>query len=202
MILYSIIIVVGTILCALLNIFFNPVGEPWYIYAAYSVAITLALILIDGLVAAIIRKIPEKYFLKDRKIFQLSERQRKFCDFLGVKKWKEKIPELGGFTNFHKDHVKDPFDIDYVRRFILEARYGVIIHLWSVPFGFLVVLFDFKMYFGQGNIFWTIAIPLALVNAILIVAPAFVLKYNLPKLDKLLRHNTRLRDSANKKSPN
>ena len=116
----------------------------------------------------------------------------KFYKFIGVPKWKDYVPELGNFTGFHKNKVVDPFDNEYIGRFILEARYGVAIHLWSVPFSFLVMLCDYNIYLGRmTNIWLTIGLPVAVVNAILIVLPAFILKYNLPKLVHLYERNKR-----------
>lgn len=201
MLIYLIIIILGTAICALLNIFFNPMNEPWYFYAIYSVIITISLILIDALVAIIVRKMPERMFIKDKYIYRLGKREKKFYDLIGVKKWKEKIPELGGFTSFHKDRIADPFNNDYLNRFILEAHYGISIHLWSVPFGFLVIFLDYQMFLGTSNLFLTMAIPLACINAALVVAPAFILKYNLPKLVKIRDHNLRQQKMANEKSP-
>ena len=104
-------------------------------------------------------------------------------------KWKEHVPELGSFTGFHKNQFTNPFDNEYVSRFILEARYGVAIHLFSVPAAFLIILLDWKMYTGQSNIWLTICLPVAIVNAILIVLPAFILKYNLPTLVRIYNNN-------------
>jgi len=184
-----------------LNIFFNPSNQPWYYYAIYSVIFTISLIIIDAIVAITIRKMPERFFQKDKRAYRLSKGEKKFYDLIGVKKWKEKVPELGGFTSFHKDHVADPFNNDYIERFILEARYGISIHLWSVPLGFLVIFLDYQMFSGTSSLYLTMAIPLACINAILVVAPAFILKYNLPKLLKIRDHNLRLREKANEKSP-
>ncbi|MDD3069337.1 MAG: hypothetical protein PHR89_03985, partial [Bacilli bacterium] len=125
MLIYVTIIVLSTAICALLNIFFNPINEPWYYYAIYSVIFTISLIMIDALIAIIIRKMPERLFLKDKRIYRLGQKEKKFFDLIGVKKWKEKVPELGGFTSFHKDRIVDPFNNDYLNRFILEAHYGI-----------------------------------------------------------------------------
>ena len=101
----------------------------------------------------------------------------------------EQLTELGSFTGFHKNQFANPFDNEYVSRFILEARYGVAIHLFSVPAAFLIILLDWKMYTGQSNIWLTICLPVAIVNAILIVLPAFILKYNLPTLVRIYNNN-------------
>ena len=180
------------VVVATLNIFFNPLyQDKFWIYIVVTIALTIIAIAIDGLVAFIIRKMPERWFKEDKGIFKTSEREKKIYRFLRVNKWKEHVPELGNFTGFHKNKFANPFDNEYVGRFILEARYGVAIHLYSVPASFLLLLLDWKMYTGQSNIWLTIALPIAIVNAILIVLPAFILKYNLPTLVKIYNNNLR-----------
>ena len=193
MVLYLIIIAIGVISVATLNIFFNTLyHDKWWLYIIFTVALTVIVILIDALVALIIRKLPEKWFQKDHWFTRTGEKELKFYTFLGVQKWKDYIPELGSFTGFHKNKVANPFDNEYISRFILEARYGIAIHLASVPASFLIILLDWKMYLGQSNIWLTIALPIAVVNAILIVLPAFILKYNLPRLLRIYNNNIEL----------
>ena len=158
-----------------LNIAFNPMYD-WYIYIIAVVAYVIIVIIIDAIVATIIRKMPEKYFDKG---------ELKFYKLIGVKKWKEHVPELGMFTGFRKNKIANPKDSAYLSRYILEACYGIIIHFWSVPASFLIMLLDFKMYTGNSNLWLFVALPVAIVNAVLIVLPAFILKYNLPKLVRL-----------------
>ena len=185
MILYIIIILVSTVVIAVPNIILRPGGEPWYMYLIMTVAAVAASLLIDGLVAFIGRRLPKKWMDPNKKIFTTSDKEMKFYEKIGVRKWKDKVPELGGFTSFHKNKLSDPWNNEYVERYMLEACYGVIIHLFSPFFGFLIVLLDYKMYTGWSWMWLTIMIPVAIVNAILIVMPAFILKYNLPKLKML-----------------
>ncbi len=190
MLLYSIIIVVCAAIITTLNIFLNPQFQemPW-LYAILVLAFVVGAVLLDGLVALIIRKLPEKWFQEDKGIFKTSNAEMKFYRFLKVQKWKNHVPELGSFTGFHKNKVASPFDNEYIGRFILEARYGVAIHVWSVPTSFLLILCDFGLYTGTSNIWLTIALPVAAINAILIVLPAFVLKFNLPRLIAIYNNN-------------
>lgn len=198
MVLYLIIILVSMMAIATLNIFLNPLyQDKWWLYIIFAVALVVIAIAIDGLVAFLIRKMPEKWFQKDKGIFKTSEKERKFYRLIGVPKWKNYIPELGNFTGFHKNKFSNPFDNEYVSRFILEARYGVAIHVWSVPASFLIILLDWKMYLGQSNIWLTIALPVAIINAILIVLPAFILKYNLPTLVNIYNNNLRKLNKEN-----
>ena len=196
MLLYIIIIIIGTAATALLNIFFNPLyHDKWWLYILLTLGFVVVAIIIDALVALIIRKcLPEKWFKKDSWIFRTGKAEMKFYTFLKVQKWKDFIPELGSFTGFHKDRVANPFDNEYIGRFILEARYGVLIHFLSVPASFLVLLCDYNMYTGSPNLILTIGLPVSIVNAILIVLPAFILKYNLPRLTRIYRNNIELQE--------
>ncbi len=190
MILYLVIIALGMVATATLNIFLNPLyHDKWWLYIIFTVGFVVLAIIVDALVAIIIRKMPEKWFQKDKGLFHTGEKELKFYTALKVQKWKDFIPELGSFTGFHKNKVANPFDNEYIARFILEARYGVAIHFYSVPASFLIILADWKMYTGQSNLWLTIGLPVAIVNAILIVLPAFILKYNLPRLVRIYNNN-------------
>ena len=181
---YIIIILVMMGIISGLNIAFNPLYE-WYVYIIATIIGVIVVIGIDGIIASLIRHMPEKYFDYHKKVFETSKAEYKFYKLIGVKKWKEHVPELGMFTGFRKNKIANPKDPAYLSRYILEACYGIIIHFWSVPFSFLIMLLDIKMYSGNSNLWLTVLLPVAIVNAILIVLPAFILKYNLPKLVRL-----------------
>ena len=134
-----------------LNIIFNPMYE-WYIYIISTIFYVIVVIGIDGLVASLIRHMNEKYFDYHKKVFNTSKGELKFYKFIGVKKWKDHVPELGMFTNFRKNKIESPKDPTYLSRYILEACYGIIIHFVSVPTSFLIMLLDFKMYTGASNL--------------------------------------------------
>lgn len=188
--LYSIVIIFCMTLISGMNMFFNPLyqDQPW-VYILFTIGFTIMAVVIDGIVAFVIRKMPEKWFEKNRGIFKTGERELAFYEFLRVKKWKDYVPELGCFTGFHKNKLANPFDNKYIWRFIIESRYGVAIHFYSVPTSFLLLLLDWRMYSGESNIWLTIGLPVAIVNAMLIVLPAFILKYNLPRLLRIYDKN-------------
>lgn len=197
--LYLILIIGATLLIALVNILCNAFGEAWWYLLLASVLATIAVILIDGIVAIIIRRLPEKWFNYQNKRFDVSKKETHFYECIGIKKWKDLIPELGGFTDFHKNHVKEPNNPEYIERFLLEINYGYVLHLLGAPFGFLIMLLDYKMYMGQGiTIGLTIGIPVAVVNAILCLLPAFVLRYNYPRLQVM--HKFALRKAKKKEA--
>lgn len=146
---------------------------------------TVAVIAIDGIAAFIIRRFPEKWFSSESSLTNVSKKECAFYNKLGVRKWRTKVPELGMFTGFHKNKVYEPSNNEYIKRYILEANYGFVIHMASVPIGFLVILIcpiEWALSFG---------VPVALVNALLHLLPAFVLRHNIPKLKSLMRMNDR-----------
>ncbi len=177
------------IAAALLSMLFFPGSFIGY-NIAYAILMplisTVAVIAVDGIAAFIIRRLPERWFSIDSSFSSVSKKECELYTKLGVRKWREKIPELGLFTGFHKNHVAEPGSNEYIKRYILEANYGAVIHFVSIPLGFLIIFLcplGHAFYFG---------IPVALVNAVLNLLPAMILRYNIPKLISLYRRNERL----------
>ena len=83
----------------------------------------------------------------------------------------------------------DPFNNDYIKRYILEAGYGVVIHYMSVPFSLLMMLI--MLVEPSNPTIWTVGVPVIIINMILIVLPAFTLKFNLPRLVRIADMNDR-----------
>ena len=176
----------------LANLFFPWIFagyDLWYVILMPPIS-TVAVIAVDGIGAFIIRRLPAKWFSIDSSLTDVSKKECEIYTKLGVRKWREKVPELGIFTGFHKNQVAEPGSNEYLKRYILEANYGVVIHLVCVPIGFLILLLcpiGHALFFG---------VPVAIVNAVLNILPAMILRYNIPKLLALHRRNERLRASA------
>lgn len=174
MILYIIVILVANVALTVLG---TLVVEDfhWWQVALRTVTATVGVIALDGLTAWLVRLLPERYFSAPRQ-FGAGKREIRFYRHIGIRAWKEKVPELGLFTKFSKSRVEKPTDADYLGRFILECNYGVIIHLVNAVVGFALCAIPF--FYPV----WLIALPVALINAILSLLPMFILRYNLPKL--------------------
>ena len=108
-------------------------------------------------------------------------------------KWKDKTLELGAVTGFRKNKLGDASDIDYVKRFIVEANYGIIVHVLCIIFGFAV------MFLTPYRYWFSIGIPVGFVNAFLNCMSLFILRYNLPKLHALYKFNLKKQQRINKK---
>jgi hypothetical protein len=145
-----------------------------------SALATASVFAIDGIFAFLIRRLPERYFNADRSIFVVSKKEARFYRRLKINKWKKYVPELGGFTAFHKDKLQSASDSEYLARFILESNYGVAIHLANMVTGILLFLLPFCNT-------PSIAIPVASVNAVLSLLPVMILRANTPALQLLYK---------------
>lgn len=184
--LYLIIILASMALISVFNyIFYASIFGFDLIYIIVAVVLTTILeILVNGLFAFAVRRfLPQKWFAVDKKHFSASKKERAFYEKIGIKKWKDKVLELGCFTNFSKSKIADPKSVEYVERYIIEANYGIICHAVIIPASFLVIfLYPLKFWFCFG-------LPVAIVSIFLNLLPLFILRYNLPKLHTLYKIN-------------
>lgn len=179
---YLTVIFTGILLIASINAHYSYISELSLLYCILApIILTISVILLDGLQAWIIRRLPSKWFDDTKTCFDASKKERKFFEKIGIKFWKDYVMELGGFTDFHKDKVANPNDPLYLKRFILECNYGYVIHIITAFSGFLII------FITPLKIFYMFALPVALVNMVLNLLPAFILRYNVPRLKSLLK---------------
>ena len=165
-------------------------------YIVFAVVLSTVLeIIIDAIFATVVRWLmPKKWFSMDKKWFIGKKRECKFYEKIGIKKWKEKVLELGAVTSFRKNKIADPKNNEYIERYIVEANYGIVVHIACVIFGFAVLFFfplKYCLCFG---------VPVAIVNMILNLLPLFILRYNLPKLHNLYKFNSRMKKLNSEKN--
>lgn len=179
---YLLTIISADILIALANFIFD--GS--YTFSAFlhlflftSLGV-IAVIAVDGILAFIARRLPGRYFAPEAKLFTVSKSEQKFYRWLRIKSWKKYVPELGCFTGFHKDSLKDPTSSEYVGRFLLESNYGVLGHVLGALLGFLIMLLPFLRPFS-------VALPIAIVNFVLSTLPTMILRFNTPYLRNIYR---------------
>lgn len=177
--LYFTIIGIGLSLIAIINILLGFVTPLWALF--WIAILTISSGLIDGVVALTIRLLPKNLFQPNNKVFNVSEKKINFYKKLGVKKWKEKVPDLGQFANFKKNKIENPFSVKYIHRFLVENCYGDIIHIVSAFMGFFILLFT------PLKLSFTIALPIALINFVINYMPMMIQRYNRPKLLKIYK---------------
>lgn len=183
---YLLVILSGVYLISCITSYFSSSLGVSQLYCFLAPAIlTVIVIAWDGLIAFVIRRLPERFFDYTHPEFGAKKKEMKLYEFFGVKKWKEKVPELGGFTSFHKNKVSKPDDPEYLKRFILEANYGSLIHLMDAILGYAII------FITPLRLWYAFALPVAFVNMVLNLMPFMILRYNVPKLQVLLRFSLR-----------
>ena len=181
---YLITISAATLLIALGNFLADGV----YRFSAFGGLLLLTVlgvvgvIAIDGLFAFVIRRLPERWFAPEARLFAVGKREKNFYRGTGINTWKKHVPEWGCFTGFHKDKMREPSDSAYLGRFLLESNYGVAGHVAGAFFGFALMLIPPLRPL-------TVALPIAAVNCILSLLPTMILRFNTPALRRLYRRN-------------
>ena len=152
---------------------------------AIAVAVgVVSIIAFDGITALVIRRLmPQRWFSAERGAFAVSYKEHKLYKKLRVKKWVRLVPELGIFTGFHKDKIQSTQDTKYLERFLLEANYGVAIHLVNAILGFVVAFIPIC----SAPSVW---VPIFAVNFILGLMPVAILRYNSYTLRRLYLRST------------
>ena len=182
MLLYILSIGLGMTLVFLGNYFWFP-AENLSLLKICLLDLMLPFLIVawDGIFATLIRHaLPNKWFTKDVKFHHVSKAECKFYELLGIKFWKDHVLELGMFTSFSKKKVADPNDPAYIERFIMECNYGVQVHLWNFLLGFVLI------FFFPDYIAYRFILPAAIVNSVLSILPLMILRYNVPRLNRLL----------------
>ena len=178
MVLYISTIIICMIIISVLNIllgtstFGYSVGE---VIGLVCIGVFIEIV-IDLIIAGIVSKCPIKWFDPDKKMYQVSKKERKFYEKLGIKNWKDKVIELGALSGFRKNKLREGSNPEYLYRFLIESNKGIWTHILNITLGFLLI-------FCLPLKYWlVISIPIGIVNFVLGLLPTFILRYNVPKL--------------------
>lgn len=189
MVLYLSVIFVAMVIVATLNILFNLslFGGAWWLPILFVVLSTVYQFVTDGIIAWLWNKTPNKWYTKEKRVVSPAEWQIKFFEKIKIRKWKDKVWELGGLGGFSKAKLDSPNDPEYINRFIIESGKGIVEHYIGAFFGFTCVFIlplKYALFIG---------LPVAFVNFVLNILPIWVLKYNLPKLKVVLKRAERIK---------
>lgn len=181
---YLITIATATLLISVFNFWIHGI----YLFSALgdelmtTVLGVVSVFAIDGLMAFVSRRLPERWFMPEAAIFSVPKWEKNFYRKIKLNEWKKYVPEWGCFTGFHKDKMRSPDDPVYLGRFLIESNYGVAGHVTGATFGFLIMLIP-----SLPSL--TVALPIAIVNMILSILPMMILRFNTPALRRLYRRN-------------
>ncbi len=163
--------------------------SPWF-FVVMVIFSTIYQVLIDGLFAFLCNQIPAKW-LKNKKFFEVSKKEQKFYEKLGIRAWKDKVLELGGMGGFSKSKIDDPNNPEYIEKFLIESYKGEIDHISGMIAGFSVI-FIIPLKYA-----WFIGVPVAIVNVVVNLMSTMILRYNTPKLKTLHKRALRTQELKN-----
>ena len=155
----------------------------FFYVSLFTMLAILAVVLVDGAVATVARLLPKGCANHESKVYVVSKEEKKFYENIKIRKWKDKIPEMGHFTGFRKNKLADPKSLEYVERFLLESCYGEIGHFFSCFVGFVILLF-----YPISEIWLAVSIPVAIINIFMNLPSLLILRYNSYKL-RVLRNS-------------
>ena len=180
---YLTVIGIAMLIISAINIIFDTAN--WYNIIILVVVCTALQFALDGIIAIIINKMPDKFFGADNSLYNVSKFETNLYKNLKVRNWKDKVWELGGLGGFSKKNLASPNSPEYIEKFIIECNKGVLTHRLSYPIGFLPMLFI------PNVCAFSIACPVAIVNLFLNILPTLILRYNTPKLQAMLKRLNR-----------
>ena len=148
----------------------------------------LLAIAICGIMSAIItvitRVLPSRIFSPFRRRFKVYESENTIYNKLKVKKWKDKIPELGKLGGFAKNKISEPNNPKYIFKFLTEMCIAEALHFYSIVAGLLVFIFLPQEYI------LSISLPVFILNTLLHGMPIIVQRYLRPKFLKIYKRLT------------
>ena len=177
--LYLTIIGGAMLIISVVNMVFHT--AVWYSIILLVALCTATQFALDGLIAWMVNKLPDRLFGIDNRLYSVSDAEKKLYRKLKVRSWKDKIWELGGLGGFSKKNLVSPNSPEYIEKFIIECNKGVLTHRLSYPVGFLPMLFI------PNICAFSIALPVAMVNLFLNILPTLALRYNTSKLQAMLK---------------
>ena len=160
-------------------------------YLTFPVAYGAAVLAFGlGAGAAILtRALPKGIFDPFAKRFAVRKWERKLLVRIGIRHWKDKIPETGALLGYlSKKTVTDRRDNAYLLHFMTETCYAEFMHVACVFVGFLIVIP--ALFFDRGYLFY-IVLPVAVIHAILHFLPVLVQRYVRPFLMHTYLYNER-----------
>ncbi|MBQ0016999.1 MAG: hypothetical protein KBT30_00020, partial [Clostridiales bacterium] len=149
----------------------------------------LVIVLLPSLfIAIIIRFLPKSFFDANKRFFKKSEKNKEFYIRIGIKNWKDKIPDFGQTVNFKKDKFIKPNSLEYVEKFISETCYAEVLHI-SCCVSALISMW-LTLLILPSYCFFTMALPIAVVYVLFNMPSIMIQRYNRPRL---MEHYTKLK---------
>jgi hypothetical protein len=163
--------------CATIAFAVNAIFMEWWLSLLLTLVGVVGCIILHAGGSGLVYSL-RKFIKPEAKYFKVSKKETRFWERLGVRLYKDRLPDLGAkFVGFEKARLANPKDLDYIKKYIHETCVGEIGHIVGGILGFAV------MAFMPFSYYWlSIALPCAIVNLFLATLPFIVMRYNRHKL--------------------
>jgi hypothetical protein len=161
-----------------LNAFVFLTREPWWFSFLGIFGTAAAIIALEVVLAQLCQSLFARVN-PDSRFFKVHKWERHFYQFLGVRRWKEILPDVSAIKNKPKNKIEDTGSPEYIRGYLVESCIGDLVHIFCLVFANVVVFmfpFQYAIYF---------AIPCLIINVVLNVMPLMALRYNREVLARL-----------------
>lgn len=181
------------VLIASINLIFYPsVATLLWFMLTFGVVVVATF-----LIAFIASLFPINFYKPNKKIFHVFKFEKRLYEKLGIKKWKDKIPELGKqLSGFDKHTLEDPNNPEYINRFLIENCKGSFLHIISIIYSILSILI--LIFILPYPFILTMWLPTALVAILIHSLSLMILRYTRPKLIILYERLKRTQKEENK----
>lgn len=186
-------IVLSIVLIASINLILYPnISTLLWFMLTFGVVVVATF-----LIAFLASLFPIKFYNQNRKIFHVFKFEKRLYEKLGIKKWKDKIPELGKqLSGFDKHSLENPNNPEYINRFLIETCKGSFLHVISIIYSILSILI--LVFILPYPFILTMWLPTALIAILVHSLSLMILRYTRPKLMILYERLKRIQKEENK----
>lgn len=174
------------------NVLFVPDVGFWTLTLWFFGAVIFEIALNAFIATLVCKWMPDKWFDHNKKIFSVPRWETNLYVKLGVKKWKDSVLELGQLNGFKKDKLASTSDEQYTEMFLRECNKGYIDHLTSIVLSALVLV----LFIPKPLLMLTIGLPIIWTSWLINFMSLAILRYNMPRLKKMLELNRRRQQVA------
>jgi len=134
--------------------------------------------IMSGFLCLLFRISLKKFFSNNLNFFKVFDFEIKFYDFLKIRAWKDRIPDLGGITNGFQKHLCGSIvkDEDYYKKFLYELSQAEILHFVSI------LVSPLCLFFIDPRLISTIGSTTLIIFFLFNILPVMVQRYNRPRI--------------------
>jgi hypothetical protein len=144
-------------------------------------ALVLFFILINGVLALFIRTLPSKIFKETHSAYKMKPWEKQLYRRMGVRRWKNNLPQAGWMQGFSRKHLPNKIDIDYTKRFIWETCCAMFGHFIMALTGMLAPLLVILPWADNKKMWFVGLWCLAVFHFLIHILYVIVQRYNLPR---------------------